>query len=115
MRSPFSFHNVMINSTKPRDEKPPIGTIVSVLLEVSKQPSVCVHHAAKRLMCTIIPLEHKPNLESDGPWMLSCWGNGPGVVCFLEGWHGEEFRSVKIVETRPMSVIGIPVKLEGKG
>ena len=110
MQAKSILYTIMLNHTKPIVDKPPVGTIVSVLLEVTKTPSVCIHHEAKQLMCTIIPLENKPNLESDGPWMLSCWGNGPGIVCFLQDWHGEEFRSVKIVEVWPKSVVGVPVK-----
>ena len=101
-----------INRTKPVAHKPPVGTIVSVLSEIDKLPSVCVHHEAERLMCTIIPLEEKPNAEADGPWIISCWGNGPGIVCFLVDWNGEPFRSVKIVAQNSCSVIAEVIPLQ---
>ena len=99
----------MLNHTKPEIDKPPIGAVVSVLPEIDKQPSVCLHHAAKRFMCTIIPTEHRPFPDADGPWMLSCWGNGPGIVCFLTGWTGKPFRKVQVVAHSPKSVTAIPM------
>ncbi len=76
---------------KPVIEFPPPGTVVSVPIELDMPASVCIHHLVKRPMCTIIPLEHKPDSEANGPWILSPWGNGPGFVCFLVDWDGEEF------------------------
>ena len=100
----------MFNNTKPCIDKPPVGAIVSVLPEIDKVPSVCVHHEADRIMCTIIPVEKLPYPEADGPWMLSCWGNGPGIVCFLQDWQGEPFRSVRIVAQNAKSVIAVPIQ-----
>ncbi|MCK9557058.1 MAG: hypothetical protein M0R50_03325 [Candidatus Cloacimonetes bacterium] len=92
------------------ERKPTVGTIISVLQEVNKSASVCTHDLANRDMCTIIPLEQKPNPQSDGPWMLSCWGNGAGIACFLDDWDGKPFRSIEIISVGPKSVIGMALK-----
>ena len=87
-------------------EFPPVGTIVSVLIELDKPASTCIHDLARQPMCTIIPLQEKPDPGADGPWILSCWGNGPGIVCFLDDWDGKPFLDAEIIEIKPRSVIG---------
>ena len=94
-------------------ELPSPGMVVGVPIEIDRPASVCTHDQAKRPMCTIIPLAEKPDPEADGPWILSCWGNGPGIVCFLEGWDGKEFFDVQITERREKSVIAVPLKEDG--
>lgn len=84
---------------------PPVGTVVSVLIELDRPASACIHDLAQQPMCTIIPLQEKPDPEADGPWILSCWGNGPGIVCFLDEWDGKPFFDVEIIATRPRSVV----------
>jgi len=76
---------------KPIIDKPPIGTVISTVIADKTLPaSVCVHSLALRPMCTIIPVEKEPN------WILSIWGNGPGIVCFLVDWDGKLFYDVEI-------------------
>jgi len=91
---------------------PPIGATVSVPIEIDRPASTCIHDTANRPMCTIIPLAEKPDADSAGPWILSPWGNGPGIACFLEEWDGEPFFDVEIVEIMPKSVIARPLEPE---
>jgi hypothetical protein len=95
---------------KPKVVFPRKGTVVSVPIEIGQPASVCFHHEARRPMCTIIPLENKPDPDADGPWILSPWGNGPGIVCFLVKWDGEEFYDVEIVKVQPHSVLAAPLE-----
>ncbi len=86
-------------------EMPPPGIIVSVLIQLDESASTCIHDMAQRSMCTIIPLADTPRF-AEGPWILSCWGNGPGIVCFLLDWNGKSFRDVEIIEVKDRCVIG---------
>lgn len=97
----------MIRNPRPTPAKPKVGDVISVLPEIDSPATVCFHSKAGKPMVTIIPLQFKPNEDADGPFILSCWGNGPGIVCFLEDYEvGEEFYDVEIIEVRPNSVIG---------
>ena len=86
---------------------PPVGTIISVppLKSSEDSPaSVCIHCAVGRPMCTIMEVEQEPH------WFLSCWGNGPGFVCFLEKWDPQKpFFDVEIIKVSTKSVTGIPL------
>ena len=100
---------------KPEVKFPPIGMVVGVPIEIDRPASTCIHDMARRPMCTIIPLQEKPDPEADGPWILSPWGNGPGIVCFLDEWDGEPFFDVEIVVIMPKSVIARPLEPEYDG
>ena len=101
---------IKTNNKKPaKVGMPPIGTIISVppLRSASDKPaSVCIHHGARRSMCTIMEVETEPY------WFLSCWGNGPGYVCFLEDWDGKSFYDVEITQVNLKSVSGIALEEE---
>ncbi len=92
-----------------RDDMPPLGTLISVPVGIDESATTCIHDKAKRPMCTIIPLGACPRF-ANGPWILSPWGNGPGIVCFLDDWDGEPFFDVRIVEIHSLSVTGVPIK-----
>ncbi len=92
-------------------EMPPLGMIVAVPYEINDPASFCLHDMARRAMCTIIPVGETPR-GAEGPWILSPWGNGPGIVCFLDDWDGKDFLEVKIVEIHSNSVVGVPKKYE---
>lgn len=94
-------------------ELPSPGMVVGVPIEIERPASVCLHDQAKRPMCTIIPLGETPDPEAEGPWILSCWGNGAGIVCFLEAWDETAFFDVEIIETRDKSVIARALKQDG--
>ena len=86
-------------------EKPDVGDVIStVIADLSCPASVCVHSLARRPMCTIIPVEDDPY------YILSIWGNGPGIACFLTDWDGKPFYDLKIVSISPKSVVGKPLK-----
>ena len=92
------------NIAKPEVDKPPIGTVVSTVIADLKCPvSVCVHSLARRPMATIIPVEAEPY------WILSIWGNGPGIACFLVDWNGKPFYDLEITKIGPKSVEGRPL------
>lgn len=86
-------------------EKPEVGIVVStVIADIGLPASVCYHNLAEQDMCTIIPVEEEPY------WILSCWGNGPGIACLLEDWDGQYFYDVEILEVRNKSVLARPLK-----
>ena len=86
-------------------EKPNVGDVIStVIADISYPASVCVHSLARRPMCTIIPVENDPH------WILSIWGNGPGIACFLVDWDGKPFYDVEIIDVGGKSVTGRPIK-----
>ena len=87
---------------------PSVGMVVGVPSEIERPASTCIHHLANRPMCTIIPLQQTPD-GAQGPWILSPWGNGPGLVCFLEEWDGEPFFDVEILHVMPKSVVAQPL------
>ena len=85
-------------------EKPPVGTVISTVIADLKYPaSVCVHSLAHRPMVTIIPVEHEPY------WILSIWGNGPGIACFLIDWNGKPYYDVEVVRVGNKSLIARPL------
>ncbi len=92
-----------------RVDMPSLRMMVSVPVGIDQFASTCIHDTAQRPMCTIIPLGACPRF-AQGPWILSPWGNGPGIVCFLDDWDGKPFMDVRIVEIHNASVVGIPVK-----
>ena len=91
---------------------PEPGMVISVLLELDKPATVCTHDRALRPMCTIIPLAERPDDDADGPWILSCWGNGPGIVCFLDEWDGNPFYDVEVIKVNRKSVTARPLSVE---
>jgi hypothetical protein len=81
------------------------GTVVStVIADPSMPASVCTHGTSRRPMCTIIPVEKEPY------WILSCWGNGPGITCLLKDYPGGPFYDVLVLEVRPNHVVGLPLE-----
>lgn len=106
----FASMKPTIHTEKPQTLFPHRGATISVPIEVDRPASVCIHNLAKRPMCTIIPLEQKPDEDADGPWILSPWGNGDGIVCFIEKWDGQEFYDVEIIRVNARSVTGVPLE-----
>ena len=70
--------------------------------------SVCVHDKVGKPMVTIIPL-------GAAPWyILSPWGNGPGIVAFLEDYNGGKVFEIEVVSHpenfRSVDAIVLPTK-----
>ena len=85
-------------------EKPDIGDVISTVIgDLNCPASVCNHSLSHKPMCTIIPVENDPY------FILSIWGNGPGIVCFLQDWDGKPFFDVDILTIGPKSVTGRPL------
>lgn len=86
-----------------RPDKPAVGLVVETAV-LETPASVSCHTKNGKPMCTII------EVGDETKWILSTWGNGPGIVCFLENYHGQDVFSVRILRTTDLSVVGEPVE-----
>lgn len=94
----------------PEHIPPREGDIISVPYYFPHSPASVQTHEAGGLMATVILLGEKPTDVSDGPFMLSPWGNGPGVTCFLRDCYlDSKFFDLKILRVNEFSLVGKPL------
>lgn len=84
---------------------PPVGTRIAVPVLLDELPaSVTIHKTLERPMLTIIPLAESPF------FVLSPWGNGAGIIGFLQEFDNSfDVFEVEVVESNPRSVEVVPV------